>query len=63
MEAVRLLGVEKKLDSIPNNLSGGQQQRVDIVRALVSNPSIILEDEPTGNLDSKTRDGVIRLLK
>lgn len=63
LEIVKLLGLEKKLDSLPNNLSGGQQQRVAIARALASKPSIILADEPTGNLDSKTGDDVIGLLK
>ena len=63
MEIVRLLGLEKKLDSLPNNLSGGQQQRVAIARAPASKPAIILADEPTGNLDSKTSDDVIGLLK
>ena len=63
MGIVKLLGLEKKLDSLPNNLSGGQQQRVAIARALASKPSIILADEPTGNLDSKTSDDVIGLLK
>lgn len=63
MEVVKFLGLEKKLDSLPNNLSGGQQQRVAIARALASKPSIILADEPTGNLDSKTSDDVIGLLK
>ena len=63
MEIVRLLGLEKKLDSLPNNLSGGQQQRVAIALALASKPAIILADEPTGNLDSKTSDDVIGLLK
>ena len=63
MKIVTLLGLEKKLDSLPNNLSGGQQQRVAIARALASKPSIILADEPTGNLDSKTSDDVIGLLK
>lgn len=62
-EIVGLLGLEKKLDSLPNNLSGGQQQRVAIARALASKPAIILADEPTGNLDSKTSDEVIDLLK
>ncbi len=63
LEIVRLLGLEKKLDSLPNNLSGGQQQRVAIARALASKSAIILADEPTGNLDSKTSDDVIGLLK
>ena len=63
MDVVKLLGLENKLDSLPNNLSGGQQQRVAIARALASKPSIILADEPTGNLDSKTSDDVIGLLK
>ncbi|OUN35816.1 ABC transporter ATP-binding protein [Lachnoclostridium sp. An76] len=63
MEIINLLGLEKKLDSLPNTLSGGQQQRVAIARALASKPSIILADEPTGNLDSKTSDDVIGLLK
>ena len=63
MEIVQLLGLESKLDSLPNNLSGGQQQRVAIARALASKPSIILADEPTGNLDSKTSDDVVGLLK
>lgn len=63
MQVVRLLGLEKKLDSLPNNLSGGQQQRVAIARALASKPAIILADEPTGNLDTRTSDDVIGLLK
>ncbi len=63
MEIVKLLGLAKKLDSLPNNLSGGQQQRVAIARALASKPSIILADEPTGNLDTRTSDDVIGLLK
>lgn len=63
MQVVKLLGLEKKLDNLPNNLSGGQQQRVAIARALASKPSIILADEPTGNLDTKTSDDVIGLLK
>lgn len=63
MKIVKLLGLDSKLDSLPNNLSGGQQQRVAIARALASKPSIILADEPTGNLDSKTSDDVIGLLK
>lgn len=63
MQIVKLLGLEKKLDNLPNNLSGGQQQRVAIARALGSKPSIILADEPTGNLDTRTSDDVIGLLR
>ncbi|HIW82240.1 MAG TPA: ABC transporter ATP-binding protein [Candidatus Acetatifactor stercoripullorum] len=63
LQIVSLLGLEKKLESLPGSLSGGQQQRVAIARALASKPSIILADEPTGNLDSKTSDDVIGLLK
>ena len=63
LQVVKLLGLEKKLDSLPNQLSGGQQQRVAIARALASKPSIILADEPTGNLDTRTSDDVIGLLK
>lgn len=62
-EVVAMLGLEKKLHNMPNTLSGGQQQRVAIARALASKPAIILADEPTGNLDSKTSDEVIDLLK
>ena len=61
-EVVQRLGLEQKIHSLPNNLSGGQQQRVAIARALASKPDIILADEPTGNLDSKTSDNVIALL-
>lgn len=60
---ITLLGLEKKLTSMPNNLSGGQQQRVAIARALATKPAIILADEPTGNLDSKTSQDVLGLLK
>ena len=60
---ISLLGLEQKLMEMPNNLSGGQQQRVAIARALASKPAIILADEPTGNLDSKTSDEVIELLR
>lgn len=57
------LGLTGKIDSLPNQLSGGQQQRVAIARALASKPAIILADEPTGNLDSKTSLDVMGLLK
>lgn len=62
-KVVRMLGLEDKLNNMPNNLSGGQQQRVAIARALVSKPVIVLADEPTGNLDSKTSSDVLGLLK
>ena len=57
------LGLKEKKHNMPNTLSGGQQQRVAIARALASKPSIILADEPTGNLDSKTEEEVLTLLK
>lgn len=60
---VHMLGLDNKLNNMPNNLSGGQQQRVAIARALVSKPAIILADEPTGNLDSKSSADVLGLLK
>ena len=63
MEVVQFLGLDSRLDTLPNNLSGGQQQRVAIARALASKPSLVLADEPTGNLDSKTSDDVVGLLK
>lgn len=62
-EVAGLLGLKEKMQSMPNNLSGGQQQRVAIARALVSKPAIVLADEPTGNLDSKTSADVLGLLK
>ena len=63
MDIVKTLGIETKLNNYPSNLSGGQQQRVAIARAIAAKPNIILADEPTGNLDSKTSDEVIALLK
>jgi ABC-type antimicrobial peptide transport system, ATPase component len=62
-EVVRMLALGDKLNNMPSNLSGGQQQRVAIARALVSKPAIILADEPTGNLDSRTSSDVLGLLK
>lgn len=62
-DIIRTLGIENKLENLPNTLSGGQQQRVAIARAIASKPDIILADEPTGNLDTKTGDEVISLLK
>ncbi len=60
---IKTLGLEKKVTAMPNQLSGGQQQRVAIARALAAKPAIVLADEPTGNLDSKTGMDVISLLK
>lgn len=62
-EVIETLGIKNKLQNMPNNLSGGQQQRVAIARALVTKPTIILADEPTGNLDSKTSKDFLELLK
>ena len=62
-EVVQMLALEDKLNNMPNTLSGGQQQRVAIARALVSKPAIVLADEPTGNLDSRTSSDVLGLLK
>jgi putative ABC transport system ATP-binding protein len=62
-QIIETLGLESKLQNLPNNLSGGQQQRVAIARALAAKPAIILADEPTGNLDSRTSQDVMGLLK
>ncbi len=62
-QIISTLGLESKLKNLPNNLSGGQQQRVAIARALAAKPAIILADEPTGNLDTKTSQDVMSLLK
>ena len=62
-DILKTLGLDSKKKNMPNTLSGGQQQRVAIARALASKPAIILADEPTGNLDSKTEEEVLTLLK
>lgn len=62
-QIVRSLGIEDKLDSLPNQLSGGQQQRAAIARSLIYRPAILLADEPTGNLDRKNGEEIIDLLK
>ena len=62
-EIVEILGIKNKLKNLPNTLSGGQQQRVAIARAMITKPDIVLADEPTGNLDSKTSQDVLSLLK
>ena len=60
---IKLLGLERRRKHLPNELSGGQQQRTSIGRALITKPAIVLADEPTGNLDSKSSDEVVNLLK
>lgn len=62
-DIITTLGIENRIHNLPNTLSGGQQQRVAIARALITKPEILFADEPTGNLDSKTSDEVIVLLK
>ena len=62
-QVISALGLEQKLNSLPNQLSGGQQQRVAIARALATKPAILLADEPTGNLDSRTSQDVLSLMK
>ena len=62
-EVIRMLSLGDKMNSMPNNLSGGQQQRVAIARALITKPTIIFADEPTGNLDSRSSEDVVGLIK
>ena len=62
-EMLKLLGLQNRKKHLPNELSGGQQQRTSIGRALITKPTIILADEPTGNLDSKSSDEIVTLLK
>lgn len=62
-DLIKTLGLEERRNHLPNELSGGQQQRTSIGRALITNPTIILADEPTGNLDSKSSDEIVELLR
>ena len=62
-EVIKTLGLEKRINHLPNQLSGGQQQKVSIGRAIINNPAIMLADEPTGNLDSKASEEIVSLLK
>lgn len=62
-EMLKLLGLERRKNHLPNELSGGQQQRTSIGRALITRPSILLADEPTGNLDSKSSSEIVELLR
>ena len=62
-ELIKVLGLEERRKHLPNELSGGQQQRTSIGRSMITNPTIILADEPTGNLDSKSSEEIVNLLK